>query len=73
MTKDEAVEAMNKGHKVTHRFMESHEYIERTPDYLIRTEEGYTCQPSEFWRYRQGEAWETDWSIVEETTKTTKP
>lgn len=63
MTKKEANEAMKNGAKVTHRFFTPDEWITMEGKFTIITEEGYAVSTTEFWKYREGEEWETDWSI----------
>jgi hypothetical protein len=62
MTKDEAIKAMKEGAKVTHRYFLSDEWITMQGN-IIKMEQGQECWASEFWQDRQGESWETDWSI----------
>jgi len=71
MTRDEALQAMIDGEKVTHRFFVDDEYIYMVAQNIF-TEEGYNCGTTyqEFWVERGGrlgsEAWHKDWSIYEE-------
>lgn len=69
MTKQEAIEAMKNGAKVTHRYFSEDEYIKFSEDGRIETEEGYLCAPSLFWIDRRGEAWQDGWSIYGESEK----
>lgn len=67
MTKEEALQAMIDGEKVSHRYFSSDEYI-----YMIAqdiwTEDGYNCGTVNgvFWQERDGENWENGWSIYKE-------
>lgn len=63
MTKQEAIEAMKGGAKVTHRFFEPQEWITMKGNLRIITEEGYEFPTVEFWGFRKSVQWETDWSI----------
>lgn len=63
MTKQEAIEAMKSGAKVTHRFFTPEEFIIMEDDFTIGTEEGYAFSTAEFWRYRKKAEWQKDWSI----------
>jgi len=63
MTKQEAIEAMKAGAKVTHRFFESKEWITMEGDLTIITEEGYAYSAVKFWAFKKSIHWETDWSI----------
>jgi len=68
MTRDEALQAMIDGEKVSHRFFSSDEYIYMVAQNIF-TEEGYDCGTvnQAFWISRGGrsgdDAWLTDWSI----------
>lgn len=66
MSKTEAIQAMKEGHKVTHVYFADDEYIYMIGIFKIFTEEGYSIDSDEFWKYRQGESFETGWSIFEE-------
>lgn len=63
MTKNQAIAAMLSGSKVTHSYFSSDEWITMEGNLTIITEEGYSISVDEFWKYRQGEAWESGWSI----------
>jgi len=65
MTKEQAIEAMGKGEKVTHRFFDAHEFITMKGTIYI-DEMGYSLSPNAFWAYRTSEEWETDWSVYQE-------
>lgn len=67
MTKTEAIQAMQEGKKVTHRYFSPDEYI-RSDGRRIYTEENYSCTHYEFWAMRDGEAWETDWELFTKDT-----
>jgi len=53
MNKQEAIEAMKAGKKVTHRYFSSDEWM-TIKDGKIETEEGYLHNSIQFWSYRQG-------------------
>ena len=64
MTKDEAIQAMKEGKKVTHRYFSSNEFI--TIDGVRYVDEnGYKLLPYEFRIYRTETAWDNDWSIYQ--------
>lgn len=70
MTKQEAITAMEQGHKVTHRYFEPHEWV-RLNDVKVNyiMEDGAMIHPSIFWKDRHGvAAWETDWEIWQAPT-----
>jgi len=65
MTKDEALQVMKLGERVTHRFFTSEEFI-YMKDHDIYTEEGYNMGTvfGEFWQMRQDEfGWKDGWSL----------
>lgn len=61
MTKQEAIFAMIRGEKVTHRYFTSDEYIYMNRQ-EIYSEDGVNHGVT-FWHYRQGEEWKKDWQI----------
>lgn len=60
MTKFEAIRAMQQGKLVTHKYFSPEEYI-TMQDGMIVTEEGYKCEPDEFWKWRTDSVWLDDW------------
>jgi len=64
MTKEEAIKAMQNGKKVTHRYFTSTEWVKSNQSgttYIL--EDGVECSPQEFWMWRKGIEWETDWEL----------
>ena len=68
MTKDEAIEAMIKGEKVTHRHFLSHEWIGMSYGSIV-TDDGFTLSADEFWSLRTHESFLTAWRIFKPTEK----
>ncbi len=62
MTKEEAIEAMHRGEKVTHHYFCRGEWM-TISDFMIEFEDGVCCSPSEFWRDRTDAGWEYGYSI----------
>jgi len=62
MTKNEAIDAMKKGEKVTHRHFSDNEFI-TMKDGVIVDENGYRLNADEFWAYRTNNAFAEDWEI----------
>ena len=64
MTKEEALQAMMDGEKITHRFFEIHEYLYMKGQDIF-TEEGYNMGNvwDEFWTMRNEKYWKTGWEI----------
>jgi hypothetical protein len=63
MTKQEAIEAMKAGAKLTHRSFMQHEWITMEGNLTIVTEEGYAVSAVEFWKYRTYENFNDGWFI----------
>lgn len=61
---EQAKEQLRLGKTVQHRYFSDHEYISQQGCMII-TEEGYKCEQSEFWKYRQGEGFASGWKIIE--------
>lgn len=62
-TKEEAIEMMGKGIKMTHRYFDSEEWITIDENDKIETEEGYKVHQKIFWEDRTVIGWETGWKI----------
>lgn len=65
MTKEEAIEALEKGNRIQHssNFYPG-EWVKMDEDGFIVTEEGYKISFSEFWSYRDSVEWEQGWEII---------
>lgn len=63
MTKQEAIQLMKEGIKVKHRFFMEGEWVIMEDSLTVINEEGHAFSTLEFWKYRNGSEWETDWSI----------
>lgn len=63
MTKQEAIQAMKSGKKVTHRYFTPDEYLFMNIENEYTFEDGVSCSAQEFWKNRTAEYWETDWEI----------
>jgi len=63
MTKEEAIQAMREGKKVTHEYCSDDEYLYERNDGKIVTEEGYTVT-NDFWSYRTSPGWQINWSVI---------
>lgn len=62
MTKQEAIGHMKEGRKVTHRFFTNDEWMKMEGNKIV-LEDGVTCDPEEFWRWRMHEAWNDGYSL----------
>jgi len=64
MNKQEAIQAMLEGKKVTHRYFTDDEWVTMENGKIV-FEDGIRCSPEEFWKWRTEECFETDWSIYD--------
>jgi hypothetical protein len=72
LTKQQAIQAMEEGKIVTHRFFSENEFIKLSDNgYDYETEEGYNVSPHLFWTDRPDPSWLTDWSIWQAPTTPT--
>lgn len=72
MTKEEALRELFAGKKITHRYFSDDEWITfKSEEEKLELEDGAKCSLHEFFMYRRGDEWETDWSIWEPNLKTT--
>ncbi len=64
MTKQEAIEQMKQGKKLTHRSFSNNEFITSDKTGLYYTfEDGVRCCFPEFWKWRLSESWSEGWEI----------
>lgn len=63
MTKAEAIEAMKNGRKVRHTYFSPDEWASMDMGMIV-LEDGVTCEPDEFWRYRESPIFDNGWSVV---------
>jgi len=74
MTKDEAKQAMREGKKVTHRYFTPDEWVKSDQDGVIYIlEDGVELTAREFWKYRTNPAFESDWQLFENYSKSIRP
>lgn len=64
MTKQEAIQEMKNGKKVTHRYFSADEFMVMTKEGDYKFEDGVVCDPSMFWFDRNTSDWQEDWEIV---------
>jgi hypothetical protein len=65
MTKEEAIQAMKEGKRVTHHWFSPTEWMEGFGRKDYRFEDGVVCSYNEFWRWRDDASWEDGWSVFE--------
>lgn len=62
MTKQDAIQAMREGKKVTHEHFSSNEWMMMVDDRIL-LEDGVICSQYEFWRWRTNESWNQGYSL----------
>lgn len=67
MTKQEAIQAMSEGKKVTHRFFSSEEWI-TMENGTVLCEDNHRHFPQVFWAHRENKGFEKDWSIWKDSS-----
>lgn len=68
MTKLEAIQAMKKGKKVTHKYFSPDEWMTiKNRKFLF--EDGVECEPEDFWNDRKLIDWEDEYSLFIEPKK----
>ena len=63
MTKQEAIQAMRKGKKVTHRYFSPNEWMTIESGNIITLEDDCSCFIDEFFRYRSGSSWDDGYEL----------
>lgn len=66
MTKEEAIQAMKEGKKLTHRYFTSKEWVTMKEDGSYLFEDGVSCSALEFWTLRGQEGFNIDWEIFQD-------
>lgn len=65
MTKQEAINAMQEGERITHYLFSSHEWMTMKHGYIV-LEDGVVCPPSEFWKWRTASLWDDGYEVWSE-------
>ena len=65
MTKEEAIQAMKEGKKVTHRFFTDDEFVRQPKPEIdeYEFEDGVVTSNILFWHFRKEEYWNDGWEI----------
>lgn len=65
MTKQEAIQAMKDGHKVTHRYFIEGEHLSSNKEGSVYSMDDYgsICNRDEYWQHRQEPFWQIGWEI----------
>ena len=62
MTKAQALDAMQSGQKITHRFFSPDEWM-TIDNGKILLEDGVRCMPNDFFKYRSDKSWNDGYSL----------
>lgn len=65
MNKEEAIQAMQEGKKVTHRYFTPDEWMTMRMGMVV-LEDGVVCTPQEFWQWRTDSVWNNGYKLFEE-------
>ena len=65
MNKQEAIEQMKKGIKITHEWFSKDEWVTMNSRGEIVLEDGFICSPNEFWQWRTSGTWNNGYSLFE--------
>lgn len=68
MTKEEALQALERGEKVRHYYFSDYEWMKKEGNHTYLFENGVRVQDYEFWKYREAEGWDRDWEVVQENS-----
>lgn len=67
MNRQEAVEALEKGETLKHVYFPKKEFIKQVvvqENFYIEFHDGYQMDYDLFWKNRQTDDWDKDWSII---------
>jgi len=64
-TKDWMLGELRNRKRVTHTLFAPHEWLKQTSSGKYTTETSVIIEPCSYWQYRQGEAWQTGWSLFD--------
>lgn len=64
LNKAEAWEALNQGHKITHKYFADNEWIRKKSEYELINQEGIVMSQAEFLLERTAEYFNTGWEII---------
>ena len=66
MTKEEAIEAMKQGKKVTHSYYTEDEWMTSNPEGDVYTfDDGVKFDSVKFWTLRFHKSWDEGWKIID--------
>ena len=65
LTRDEAVEALLRGKKLTHNYFADGEWVMMMGEFML-FEDSQTQSVDSFWNIKKGDSWNTGWSIIDE-------
>jgi hypothetical protein len=65
MTKQDAIQLMSQGVKITHIYFDAKEWMTIDRGF-IRLEDGVICDQDEFWKHRTCKVWDDGYMIFQE-------
>jgi hypothetical protein len=65
VNKEEAIEALENGETLTHKYFTPEEWMKMREGYIL-FEDGCQCTPIEFWQNRTEDFFQKDWKIYTE-------
>lgn len=63
MTKEEAKNSLEQGKVLTHLYFEKYEWVKKNASGKYEFEDGATIDPDLFWKDRQSDGWDDEWSL----------
>ena len=63
MNKQEAIEQMKKGIKITHTYFAEDEWMTMNSVGEIVLEDGVRCEPHDFWQWRKSDIWNDGYDL----------
>jgi len=62
MDRQQAIQALNEGKTLTHKYFASDEWVRGIYAGMYLFEDGIKCSATEFWRWRQDSGFDSGWS-----------
>ena len=63
MNKKEAIQAMQEGKKITHKYFMPEEWMTMRKGMIV-LEDGVVCTPEEFWKWRTAIGWDYGYKLI---------
>lgn len=66
MSKEDAIQELISGRKLTHAYFSPNEWMKRNNSIEYEFEDGVKVEPNDFWELRTGNGWEKDWELFKD-------